>query len=164
MNLDARWGRHGAVLIAHRPGTVPGDAVVAVAGELAADAADRVPDRQPGRRHVEERQVEQPAPACPQQHPDRAADATAEPDQARAGEEVGEPVVGWVLDDEVDLGADDAADQPGEDHLVGPIDRLVELPKALADENARGDEPEREHDPEGLQGDGAYFDFRLHGQ
>src|SRR5262249_11478670 len=40
--VDRLVGRHGAVRIRHRPGAVPRLAVVAVPGELAAAAADRV--------------------------------------------------------------------------------------------------------------------------
>ena len=49
-------GRHRAVRIGHRPRPVPGLAVVAVAGELAADAPDRVAEGERGRADVEQRQ------------------------------------------------------------------------------------------------------------
>ena len=50
----------------------------------------------------------------------------------------------------------------GEDQLVGPVDRLAELLQPLRDQQARADEPEREHDPERLQGDRAEVDLGLH--
>ena len=127
---------------------------------------DRVADRERRGAEVEQGQVEHPPPPGPEQDADRAADRAAVPDQPRAREEVAEQVVGdlvVVLDEVVEPGADDPADEGGEDHLVGPVGRLAELLQALADQRSGGDEPEREHDPEGLQGERADVDLGLHG-
>ena len=70
--------------------------------------------------------------------------------------------VAVVLDDEVEARADEPADQRREDHLVGPVDRLAELAEPPADQRARGDEREREADPEGLEGERAEVDLGLH--
>ena len=112
--VDRLVDRLGAVRVGHRPGAVPGLAVVAVAGQLAADPPDRVAERQRRRAEVEQGGVEHAAPPRPQPDADRAPDRAAVPDQARAGEDVAEQVVldrVVVLDDEVEPRADDAADQ-----------------------------------------------------
>ena len=127
----------GAVGIGHRPGPVPGLAVVAVAGELAAAAPDRVAERQRRSGDVEQHQPEESAVPGPDQDRDRAADRAAVPDQPRAGEEVAEQVVGDlapVLDQVVEARADDAAGERGEGHLVGPVGGLAELDEAARDE------------------------------
>ena len=81
----ASVGRHGAVGVGHRPGQVRRLAVVAVAGELAADPADRVPERERrgarGRAARAPRKPRQPGPGADRE---RAADRAAVPDQARA--------------------------------------------------------------------------------
>ena len=134
--VDGLVGRHGAVRIGHRPGPVPGLAVVAVAGELAADAADRVAERQ--RRRARGRagrgrgsRATRPRAKTP------IAPPIAPPYQTRPEprEEVAEQVVldvVVVLDDEVEARADEPADQRREAHLVGPVDRLAELARAAS--------------------------------
>ena len=92
--------------------------------------------------------------------------SAAEPDQPGAGEDVAEQVVGdlvVVLEDEVEPGADQAAEQGREGHLVGPVHRLAELAEALPDQRPGREEGEREADPEGLQGERAELDLGLHG-
>ena len=132
--VDLLGGRHRPVRIRHRPRPVPGDAVVAVAGELAADAADRVADRERDGRDVEHLQRQELAPPGPQEHADGAAERAAVPDEAGAGEEAAEDVVlgvGPVLGDPPQPRADDPADERGEDHLVGPVDGLADLLQEL---------------------------------
>ena len=85
----------------------------------------------------------------------------APPNHTRPGAR--EERLAGVLDDEVELGADDAADERGEDHLVGPVHRLAELGEALGSTSAGRDEPEREHQTKGLESDGADVYFGLHG-
>src|SRR5919109_358630 len=121
--------RHRAVRIRHRPRHIGRDAVVAVTGELAADAPDRVAERQPHRGGVEHLRGEPASPARPQDHAERTADQP--PDQRR------------------------------EDDLVGPVMGLPELPQTPADQRSRGQESEREADPEGLQVDGPDVNLRL---
>ncbi len=60
-----------------------------------------------------------------------------------------------VLGDEVEPRPDDAAEQRAENHLVGPVGGLAPLLEAPGDQRARRDEGEREHDPEGLEGERA---------
>ena len=152
--------------VGHRPGAVPGLAVVAVAGELAAAAPDRVAERQRRRAEVEQGEAEEAPVPGPGQDRQGAADRAAVPDQAGPGEEVAEQVVldaVVVLDDEIDAGADDPAGQRREPHLVGPVDRLADLLQPPRDQGAGGDEGEREHQPEGLQRQRPEVDFRIHG-
>ncbi len=94
----------------------------------------------------------------PEADRDRAADDAAVPGEAGAGEDVAEEVVGDlvpVVDQVVEPRADDAAEQRGEGHLIGPVRRLAELREALGDDDAGSDEAEGEHQPEGLKGDWA---------
>ena len=163
--MDRLGRRHGAVGVGHRPRPVPRLAVVAVAGELAADPADRVRGRQAGRDGVDEHRVERPAPLRPAEHRDRAAEQPAVEDQPGAGEDRADEVVLRVvpvLDDRPQPGADDAADQRGEDHLVGPVGRAPDLLQALGGEQPGDDEAQPHHQPEALQGQRAEVDLRLH--
>ena len=101
VDRHARRRRHGPVRIAHRPRPVPGPAVVAVAGDLAADPPDRVAQRQPGPGHVEQRQREEAAPPRPRQHEHHAAGQAAVPDEAAAAEDVAQAEGLVVLDQPV---------------------------------------------------------------
>ena len=49
-----------------------------------------------------------------------------------------------------------------EDDLVGPVGRLAELPQPPADYRPGGEEGQREHQPEGLQGDWADVEVGVH--
>src|SRR6185312_416480 len=114
------------------PGAVPGLAVVAVAGKLATDATDRVAQRKSRSGEIEKGEAKEIPIPGPGEHGQGAADRAAVPNQPRPGEEVAEQVVADavpVLDDEVEPRADDAADQRRESHLVGPVDRLADLPQ-----------------------------------
>src|SRR5215203_426037 len=91
-------------------------------------------------------------------HADRAADGTAEPDEAGAGKDVPEQVAldgVVVFEDEVEASPDDAADECDDDHFVGPISRLAELLEAPGEHRPGGDERDGERDPERLEGDRA---------
>ena len=163
--VDLLGGRHGAVGIGHRPRAVPRHAVVAVAGELAADAAERVADGERRRRHVEHLEPEEVAPPGPEQHGRRAAQRAAVPDEARPGEEAAEEVVlrlRPVLGDPPQPRAHEPADERREDHLVRPVDRLAQLPQVARREDARRHEPQAHHQAEGLQRDGTEIEFGLH--
>ena len=72
--MDGLVDRLGAVRVRHRPGAVPVLAVVAVAGEPAADPADRVAERQRGRSEVKERRAEEAPVPGPEEDADRAPD------------------------------------------------------------------------------------------
>ena len=74
VNRHAGRRRDRAVGIAHRPRQLRGDAVVAVARELAADAAEGVAEGERGGADVEQQEVQHPAPARPGDHGERAAD------------------------------------------------------------------------------------------
>src|SRR6202030_4157460 len=129
------------------------DPVVAVAGDLAADAADRIAQRQRRRAHVEHPQFECVAPAHPADHANRAADRAAIPDEASAGEHAPDEVVfdlREVFDQIVGARADDAADQRGEHDLIGPVDGLAELAKPASDDQATSEETQREREAERL--------------
>ena len=141
-------GRDGPVRIGHRPRQVGGDAVVAVARELAAEPPDRVADRERGRAHVEQPVVEEAAVPRVGHHRERAADRAAVEHEPGAGEQAAEVA---LLDDVPELRPRDPARAGAEHHLVDPVDRQPELLQAPRDEHARGDEREREHQPEGLQ-------------
>ena len=58
---------------------------------------------------------------------------------------------------------DEPADQRGEDHLVGPVDRQAELAQPARHEQPPGDEVQREEDAERLQREPEDVDVRLHG-
>ena len=131
MDFHARRSRHRAVRVAHRPRTVPWLAVVAIAGELAADPADRLAGQQCRSGHVGQLEVEDFTPRGPDQDGDRTAGQTAVPGEAGAGDDVADAVdAGAVVDHEVEPGADQTADQGGENRLVGPVRRLAELLEA----------------------------------
>src|SRR3954451_2125565 len=157
--MDGMDRRHGPVRVTHRPRPVPLDAVVAVAGELAADPPDRVAECERNAADVEQRQVEQPAPPRPRDDADGAADHAAVPDQARAREQRAGVA---VLDDEVQLRAHDAADERGEHDLVGVVDGLAELLQPAGDDEAGREESEGEHHPEGLDRGAEDVDLGLH--
>ena len=134
-------GGHRAVGVGHGPGQVGGHAVVAVARQLAAHAADRVAQGQRQAVDVAHLPGEPAPPGRPQDHPDRTAHHAAEPDQPRAGEDVAQQVVrdlAPVLDQEVDPRAHQPTDQGGEDDLVGPVGRLAHLGQAAAQHGAGG--------------------------
>ena len=143
-----------------------GLAVVTVTGELAADAADRVPGGQCRSGEVEQGQVEELAPPGPQHDTDRTTDGAAVPGEPGAGEEVAEDVVldlGVVVDEEIEAGTDQTTDERGEGHLVGPVLGLVDLTEATVDDRARNHEGHGEHEAERLQGEGPEVDLRKHG-
>jgi hypothetical protein len=126
-----------------------------------------LPSASAGSAEVEHPQLEEAAPARPQHHGDRTADHAAEPDQARPAEQAADQVVGDavpVLEHVVDPRADEAADQRRERHLVRPVARLADLLQPPRDHRPRGQEAEREADPEGLQRQRAEVDLREHGQ
>ena len=96
---------------------------------------------------------------------DRAADRAAVEDQARAREQRAEQVVAGlvpVLDDPPQPRADDAADDRGEDELVGPVDRLADLLQVARGQRPADDEGDAEHQPEGLQGQAEEVQLGLH--
>ena len=118
-----------------------------------------------GAAEVEQGEVEVLAPPGPEEDPDRATDRAAVPDQSRTGEEVAEQVVldvAVVLEDEIEPGADQAAEQGGEADLVGPVDRLAELIEPPPEQRAGGEKGEGEADPEGLESQGADVDLGQH--
>ena len=159
--------RHRAVGVCHRPRQVRLGAVVAIARELAAHAADGVSDRERHRRGVEQLPAEPTPPACPEDHAEGSTHETAEPDQPGPREDVAEQVVGDlvpVLDQEVHARADEASDQGGEHHLVRPVSRAPELTEAAVDDEARGQEAEREADAERLQLERTDVNLGLHGR
>ena len=125
-------GRHGAVRVGHRPRPVPRDAVVAVAGELAADPPDRVARGQRRRAHVERAALQASRGATPTRSTAIAPpiappkNTRPEPEKQRA-EQVALGVVP-VLGDPPQPRADDPADQRGEDELVGPVDAACRSP------------------------------------
>jgi hypothetical protein len=139
--------------------------VVTVARELAADATDRVAERQGRRREIEQPNPEVAPVGGPAEDPDHAADHAAVPDQPRAREEISEQVVldlVVVLEDEVDARADQAADQSAEAQLVCPVDRSAELVEATPDQRSGRQERDRKGDPERLQGDRTEVDLGVH--
>ncbi len=68
-----------------------------------------------------------------------------------------------MLDDVVDLGADEPSDEGGKDHLVSPVRRLLQLGETLGKHDAGEDESKRKAQTEGLEGDGADVNLGLHG-
>ncbi len=165
LDPDAGWRRHRPVRIAHRPRQRRHLAVVAVAGHLAPDPPDRVAHRQRDGGEVEQAEIEHPAPRRPGEDGDRATNDAAVPDEPGAGEQAADEVVldlAVVLHDEVDAGADEAADEGRERHLVRVVDRFAELAQPPDEDRAGGDEPAREHDPERLQRDPEDMYLRLH--
>jgi hypothetical protein len=89
----------------------------------------------------------------------------APPYQTRPGEDVAQEIaldVVVVLEDEVEARPDQSAEQGGEAHLVGPVDRLAELVQPSPDQGAGADEGERKADPEGLQRERADVDLGEH--
>ena len=125
-------GRHRAVRIAHRPRQVPRLAVVAVAGDLAADPADRVAERERAAHRGPAAQPEEVAPARPEQTPIAPPISAAVPDSPAPPKTLprGRLDVVVVLGQVVAARADQAADERGEDHLVGPVRRAAELAQA----------------------------------
>jgi len=79
---------------------------------------------------------------------ERAADRAAVEHESGAGEEAAEVA---LLDDVPDLRPGDAARAGAEHDLVDPVDGQAELLQAAGREHARGDERERQHQPEGLE-------------
>ena len=135
-----------------------GCAIVAVAGDLAADAADRVADGERDGAEVEQVQVEHLAAPRPQRDADGAAHGATEPHEPRTREDVAEQVVldgVVVLDDEVESSADEPTNERDDDHLVRPVGGLANLLQAPREHGPGRDEREREHDPEGLEGNRA---------
>ena len=103
----------------------------------------------------------------PGDHGEGASDSPAVPDQPRAGEEAAQQVVldrVVVLHDVVQPRPDQAAGKRGEDHLVGPVHRALELAQPPRDDRAGGQEGQREHDPEGLDREAEDVDLGLHGR
>jgi hypothetical protein len=159
-HVNAIGGGDRAIGIGHRPRQVGGDAVVAVAGELAAEPPDGVADRQPRCAHVEEPVIEEAAVARVGHDRERAADRAAVEHEPGAREEAPEVA---LLDDVPDLRPRHAARTGAEHHLVDPVDRQAELLQAPRGEHARGDEREREHDAEHLDVQPQDVDFGEHG-
>ena len=143
--VHGRVDRDRAVGIRHRPRAVPVLAVVAVTGELAADPADRVGRGERGDDGVGELEVQHAAVARPGDHRERAADQAAVEREPRAAEQRAA-----VLGEEPQLGADDPADQRGEDHLVREVHRAAELAQAPRDHPARDEERHTEAEAEQL--------------
>jgi hypothetical protein len=67
-----------------------------------------------------------------------------------------------VLEGPVEPGADQPAEERGEDDLVGPLLRLAELAQPTGDDRAGGQEAEGEHQPERLDGQAEEVDLGLH--
>ena len=105
MDPDAGRRGHGALGISHRPREVGRPAVVAVAGELAADAPDGVTQSDRGGRGIGDDVQGDAADERPGDHAEKAADEAAVPGEADAAEgdapEVGlhrRPVLDEVVD------------------------------------------------------------------
>ena len=163
--MNRHVGGDGALGVGHRPGPVPGLAVVAVAGKLAADAADRVADRQRNRAQIEKPEAEHPTPPRPSDNADRAADRAAVPGQPGAREYAAEEIVPSrveVVEDVVEPGPDEAAGKRGEGDLIGPIGGLLPLHQAPCDHGPGDDEAETEAEPEGLQRQRSDVDLWVH--
>src|SRR5918911_144005 len=163
---DAGRRRVGAVRIAHGPREVGGLAVVPVARDLAADAPDRVAERERRSGDVDERELQEPSPARPDQHRDRAAGETAVPDQPRPPEYVPDQAaveLAVILDQVVGARPDQAADHGGQHHLERPVGGLAELRQPPRRQGAPGHEVEGEEDAERLDRDTEDVDVGEHG-
>ena len=67
-----------------------------------------------------------------------------------------------VLDHEVPARPHEPADQRGEDDLIRPVHRSVELAQAARHEQPAGEEAEREHHAEALDRDAEDIEGRFH--
>ena len=161
--LHAHAGRrgHGAVRIAHRPGQVARLAVVAVAGELAADAADGVAEGHGRGDDVGHQAQRRPPHQTESHHGQDAADEAAVPGEAAAAEDAAPHVVAHVaqmLEQVVDARAHEAAHAGGDDDLQDePVGEphAVPLEQRVHDEEARHQERQGGDEAEAVEGHGA---------
>ena len=157
--------RHRAVRIGHRPRAVPGDAVVAVARQLAADPPDRVARRQRHGRHVEHRQREPAPPGRPREHRRprrRTRRRTRRGRSRRTGCRAGRP---WRRTSS--RRSTTAARRPGRRRARRrssrrPSPAACRAPAVARRADARDHEPQPHHQPERLQGQAEDVDLGLH--
>jgi hypothetical protein len=154
--VHAFGGRYDAVRIAHPPGQVGRHAIVAVAGELTADAADGLADGEARSGQVGDIGDRQAERTRLEHHRDRPADQSALPDPAAARQQQREGVALELVpggDDQEEPRADEAANVGPEDEIVGRP-RVVSLALQLAArDQERGQEAEEDGDPERVDGD-----------
>ena len=104
--MNALRGRHQSVGETHAPGQRRGNAVIAVAGNQAADAADAVAQGRGGRGHVQHQQHLHAIAPRQQDQRDESADHRAEPGKPHGAEEqpprIGEKLGGTLERDDRD--------------------------------------------------------------